>query len=142
MNPLLCQEFNAGHFSAISLSPSLPLSLPSIHPPAILTGMFPIFKTIFFHLVFCVALRENSQPPPHPALSTPEKDSIKPSFYPTGDTNASTRASFGLALVCSLLSGNPSKITESSRKPQLLRLHMDHLRGQIDVNTTITIQRM
>jgi hypothetical protein len=40
-----------------------------------------------------------------------------------------------------LLSGNPSKIIESSRKPQLLRLHMDHLQGQIDMKATTAIDK-
>lgn len=74
-------------------------------------------------------------------LNVPGKESTKHSFYPTAYFNASTRASFGFALVCSLLSGNPSKIIESSRKAQLLRLHMGHLQGQIAMKATTVIDK-
>lgn len=57
VNLLLHQEFNVGHINADS-SFSLPPFLLSIHPLAILTGMFPIFKRFFFHSVFCEVLRK------------------------------------------------------------------------------------
>lgn len=101
------------------------------------------FSKHFFHSAFCGVLRANLQFffPLGVTLNVPGKDSTKHSVYPTAYSNASTRASFGFALVCSLLSGNPSKIIESSRKPQLLRLHMDHLQGQIDMKATTAIDK-
>lgn len=120
------------------LFPSLPSSYLSILLQYWL-ACFPFSKDFFpFSLLWGFKKKFIVRPPPR---VLPGKDSIKHSFYLTADSNASTRASLGLVWVCSLLSENPSKTTESSRKPQLLRLHMDHLRGQTGTDATIAIHK-